>query len=391
MLEVLFWLAVLVVAYPWLLYPALLAAAAGPVRPPGPGRPRRWPLLSVVVAAHNEAGVIEAKLASALEAEYPPDRLEVIVVSDGSTDDTDARVAACPDPRVRLIRQEPRAGKSSALNLGVAAARGDVLVFTDANALFEPAALARLAAAVAGPGVGLVSGQGLYGDGAGGGPVGNGYAAWEAFLKLREAGLGFVAGADGAVYALRRELYRPLGPAEVNDLLHPIQAALAGWRCAFDPGARTREPASGGAGAELRRHVRIAAQGMALLRDRLPALVAARRWAAVWMLLSHRALRWAAAPALALALLANLGLAGSHPLYALTLAAQLAFHAVAAGALLAERRGRRPGRLAAAGYFWVIALAAVGGLLRYVRWGAEAVWSPRGQTAPLEDRLEEAR
>src|SRR5207244_4312119 len=150
-----------------------------------------------------------AKLNSTLSQRYPGRRLEVIVVSDGSTDVTDAVVASYPDPRVRLVRQEPRAGKSPALNRGALAARGDVLVFTDANALFAPEALARLAAPFADPRVGLVSGQGLYGGLDGDARVvSSGYVRYEAALKSGESALGFLASADGAIYALRRDLYR---------------------------------------------------------------------------------------------------------------------------------------------------------------------------------------
>src|SRR5262249_42144423 len=217
---------------------------------------------------------------------YPPQRLEVIVVSDGSTDGTDEIVRAFADRRVRLVRQDPRAGKSLALNRGVAVASGDVLIFTDANALFGPDSLGRLAASFQDPPVGRVSGQGLYAAGDAQAPraVGNGYVRYEAFIKSREGRLGFVAGADGAIYALRRELYEDLGAAEVNDLLHPIQATLAGYASGFDGHAYTVEPPSKNSASEFRRHVRISAQGMTLLAAWLPRLVAAGRWRAIWIL-----------------------------------------------------------------------------------------------------------
>src|SRR5207237_612084 len=161
---------------------------------------------------------------------------------------------------------------------GVAAARGEVLVFTDANALFAPDAIARLAAPFADPRVGLVSGQGLYGAGGDARVAASGYVRFEAALKAGESGLGFVASADGAIYALRRALYRDLAASEVNDLLHPIQVCLAGYRCRFDADAVTVEPPSRDGGQEFRRHVRIIAQGAYLLRRWLPALVRARRW-----------------------------------------------------------------------------------------------------------------
>ncbi len=373
-----FWLAGALLAYTWIGYPLLLwllrRAGLGAT---GTAPPARRPRLSIIVAAFNEARCIREKIDTTLAQAYPG--LEIIVVSDGSTDATDAIVAGHPDPRVRLIRQEPRAGKSPALNRGAAAARGELLVFTDANAMFARDALTRLTARFADPRVGLVTGQGLYAAAAGDArAVSGGYVRYEALLRSGESALGFQASADGAIYALRRGLYRELRAAEVNDLLHPIQAALDGFTSRFEPGACTVEPPSDDGGQEFRRHVRIAAQGMHLLRHWLPPLIAARRWRAVWMLLSHRALRWTTAPALAVLLAANLLLLDRGPLAALALLGQGAFYALALAGWAAERAGRRLGRLAIPYYFCVVAAAGAAGFYRVLRGGAQPMWTPAG-------------
>lgn len=377
---VVFWVSAAALVYTWLGYPALLRVLAHRRRP-ARGRRVGAPDVSVIIAAFNEARCIEAKLDSTLAAQdYPADRIEAIVVSDGSTDATDTIVATYPDRRARLIRQEPRSGKSPALNRGVAAARGEILVFTDANALFAPGAIARLALPFADPDVGLVSGQGLYAAERGDARVAaSGYVRYEAAIKDGEAALGFLASADGAIYAIRRSLYRDLAASQVNDLLHPIQATLAGYRCGFDGGAYTVEPPSSDGAQEFRRHVRIIAQGMHLLRRWLPALVRARRWRAVWMLLSHRVLRWATAFFLAGALVASLALLDRGPVYVVALAGQLAFYVLAAAGFAAERLGRRLGRLALPYFFCTVSVAGVAGLARFARGGAEAVWAPAGQ------------
>jgi len=382
-----FWLAATLLGYTWAGYPLLVRMAGRLARSRSRESPRRSPALprprlSVIVPAFNEAKWILAKVDGTLAQRYPAGRLEVVVVSDGSTDTTDALVARHPDPRVRLIRQEPRAGKSSALNRGVAAARGDVLVFTDANALFGPGALARLAAPFTDPRVGMVSGQGLYATAGGDArAVASGYLRYEALIRRGESALGFQASADGAVYALRRGLYRDLQALEVNDLLHPIQAALAGCTSRFDPGAFTVEPPSRDGGQEFRRHVRIVAQGMHLLRRWLPRLVAARRWGPVWMLLSHRALRWTTAPALTVLVSANVLLLERGGLYAAALAAQAVFYALALAGWLAERAGHGLGRLAVPYYFCLVTAAGVAGFARFLRGGAQAVWAPAGAGA----------
>jgi glycosyltransferase involved in cell wall biosynthesis len=378
----LFWLSAAALAYTWLGYPTVLRL----LRRPRAVRPRNAsvPDVSVIIAAFNEARCIEAKLESTLSGQsYPAERIEAIVVSDGSTDATDTLVAAYPDRRARLIRQEPRSGKSPALNRGVAAARGEVLVFTDANALFAPDAIARLAAPFADPDVGLVSGQGLYAAAGGDARVAaSGYVRYEAAIKDGEAALGFLASADGAIYAIRRTLYRELAASQVNDLLHPIQATLAGYRCRFDGGAYTVEPPSSDGAQEFRRHIRIIAQGMHLLRCWLPALVRARRWRAVWMLTSHRILRWGTAFFMLGALGASVALLDRGPLYVVALAAQLAFYALAAGGFAADRLGRRLGALALPYFFCTVAAAGVAGLARFARGGAQAVWAPAGQAVP---------
>ena len=376
-----FWTAAAVLAYTWIGYPLLLRVSGRRRRASATRGRGVTPTISVIVAAYNEAGCITQKLASTLARQrYPRERVEAIVVSDGSTDGTDAHVQRYPDDRAKLVRQEPRAGKSAALNRGVAQARGDVLVFTDANALFAPDAIARLAAPFADPHVGLVSGQGLYGAGGDARAAASGYVRYEAALKVGESGLDFLASADGAIYALRRSLYRDLGASEVNDLLHPIQVCLAGYQCRFDPRAVTVEPPSVGGGQEFRRHTRIIAQGAHLLGGWLPALVRAQRWRAIWMLVSHRMLRWATAPSLATALLANVLLVGHGRVYTPLLVAQGAFYVLAAAGFAAERLGRRLGPLAVPYYFCTVSAAGVAGLARAARGGAEAVWAPTGQT-----------
>jgi len=377
-----FWLAAALLAYTWVGYPLLLRRLAArrrpPASPPAPVRPR----LSVIVAAYNEAGCIREKIDTTLAQPYPARSLEIIVVSDGSTDGTDAIVAGHPDGRVRLLRQEPRAGKSPALNRGAAAARGEILVFTDANAMFAPGALARLVAPFADRAVGLVTGHGLYAATAGDArAVSSGYVRYEAGLRAGESALGFQASADGAIYALRRDLYRELHAAEVNDLLHPIQVALAGHTSRFEPEAYTVEPPSRDGTQEFRRHVRIVAQGMYLLRRWLPPLIAARRWGPAWMLLSHRALRWTTAPCLAVVLVGAVVLLDRGPVYTVALLAQAVFYAIALAGWTAERAGRRLGRLAIPYYFCLVAAAALAGFGRFVRGGAQAVWAPAGARA----------
>jgi cellulose synthase/poly-beta-1,6-N-acetylglucosamine synthase-like glycosyltransferase len=382
MTEAAFWTAAVALVYAYLGYPALLALVARKgSRPAGAAPP---PSVSVIVAAYNEQACIEAKVRNVLEHGYAGP-LELIVVSDGSTDATEAIVdqARAAQPRLSLVRQRPRQGKNAALNAGARAARGEVLVFTDANAMLAPGALARLTAPFADGRVGLVSGQGFYAEAHAGATrvLTNAYVRYEQFLKEREAALGFVAAADGALYAMRRALYAELAPHEVHDLMHPIQVARAGGRSAFEPQAFTLEPPSVGGGSEFRRQLRIAAQGLRLLAQELPGLVRAGRLRVLWFLVSHRLLRWTSAAFLAALLVTSLRLADAHPLYRAALAGQAAFYATALAGAAAERLRIKTRLLAVPYYFCLVSAAGAGAFVQVARRRTFATWLPGGGRA----------
>jgi cellulose synthase/poly-beta-1,6-N-acetylglucosamine synthase-like glycosyltransferase len=366
--------------YTYLGYPLLLHVIARPRRG-GRQDGSAAPSVSVIVAAFNEERCIRAKIDNILAQAYPAHRVDVVVVSDRSTDGTDELVRTHPDPRVRLLVQRERGGKNLALNRGVHEARGDVVVFTDADAMLAPHALATLVAPFGDAAVGLVSGQGLYGELGDGTTrvVSNAYVRYESFIKQREAALGFVAAADGALYAMRRSAYRTLAAKEVHDLVHPIQVALAGWRSAFEPDAFTVEPPSVTGGGEFRRHVRIIAQGFVVLIRQLPVLLAAGRTREAWMLVSHRLLRWASSLFLAGALVGNAALAkDGSPLLSVTLAGQLAFYALAAAGAIGERFDVRLRLLAIPYFFCLVSAAGVTGFLQFLRGQHHATWLPSG-------------
>jgi cellulose synthase/poly-beta-1,6-N-acetylglucosamine synthase-like glycosyltransferase len=377
--QIVFWGAMAIVVYTYLGYPLFLSLLTRRRAATAPAD-ARLPSVSIVVAAFNEETWIGRKIENLLRHDYPHALREVIVVSDGSTDATDAIVARFDDPAVRLLRQPRRSGKNAALNRGSAVARGDVLVFTDANALLAPGALRRLVAPFADPVVGLVSGQGLYGELGNDTArvVSNAYVRYESFLKQREAILGFVAAADGALYAMRRELYRELPSHWVHDLMHPIDVALGGRRSRFEPDAFTVEPPSSDAGREFQRHIRIIAQGFVVLLAHVRRLLAAGCLKELWMLVSHRALRWTSAVFLLAGLATNLALVREHPIYGVTLSAQLAFYALALAGAVAERLAIRVRILAVPYYFCVVSAAGIGGFWRFLAGSGHTTWQPTG-------------
>jgi cellulose synthase/poly-beta-1,6-N-acetylglucosamine synthase-like glycosyltransferase len=374
-IEIFFWLCLGLVVYAYVGYPLCLALVSRPKDAPDTGKTLS---VTVVVAAHNEAAVIEKKIRNALEQDYP--NLDVLVVSDGSTDSTEEIVEALVGPRVRLERQRPQRGKNEALNAAARVATSEVLLFTDANALFAPGAVEKLLRPFADPEVGLVTGRGLYGtlDAETARAVSNAYVHYETFLKERESSLGFVAAADGAIYALRRELYRALPWNQVHDLMHPIQVALEGKRSVFVPEAFTLEPPSKDAKVEFHRHVRIIAQGFLVFLGQAPRLLERGKWKELWMLGSHRPLRWLSSCFLGGALLANLALAGSSDVYRALLVLQVLFYMAALAGALGERLRVRLRLLAIPYYFCVVSAAGLSGFFHFLRGRGHASWAPTG-------------
>ena len=356
-----FWVSAIVVAYVYVGYPLLLAAWAR-LRPAGSGIPRRpttrpegLPFVSVVLAARNEGHQLARRLKNLLAQDYPADRLEIVVVSDGSTDDT-ALVAASYAPRVRCIALPP-GGKALALNAGVREAHHPILVFADARQRFAPDAVRRLVAPFADPRVGGVSGE-LHlaeardegersapsspangADARHVGGVGEGvglYWAYEKWIRWQESKVASVVGATGAVYALRRAAWQDLpANAILDDVVAPMRAVLAGYRVVFEPRARAFDITPSNADAERRRKTRTLAGNYQLLRLEPRLLVPGLN--PVWLqFVSHKIGRLLVPHALVVLLVSSTALANAGPVYSLALILQVAFYVLALhGAALA--------------------------------------------------------
>ena len=332
------------------------------------------PPVSMLLSVYNEDTIIDRKLDNFLRLAYPRDRLELIVVSDGSTDTTDAIVRGRNEPGVLLLRQEGRLGKSSALNLAAQHARGDLLFFTDADSMLRPDCLARIARPFADPMVGLAGGRSLYLDEHGRETVGGLYRRYEEWIKEKEGRLAGIVGADGAVYAMRRELFTPLDPACINDFLHPIQVILAGSKAVAVPDALIAEAGvHEGSRAELARQTRIMAQSWLIALRYVPVLLRNRRWGFLWQFVSHKILRWLILPLLSLCAVSALATPGLIP--ALVLAGLAGLSAFSW--LGARGRGGWGGK--AAWLVMVQSLAAMRGLFSLTRGERFVTWTPKGQ------------
>ena len=374
-MTVLFWVSAALVLYVYAAYPCLVAAWARlvdrqPRRAPFPAG--RWPSISIVIAARNEAHRLPLRIANLLAQDYPGER-EILVVSDGSTD-SPAHAVAPFGPAVRLI-ERPSSGKPAALNAGVAAARGDVLVFVDARQRFAPGSLRALVENFADPAVGGATGELILDSEAQAAPdsqVGDGlglYWRYEKWMRKSESRIWSTLGATGAIYSLRRSLWRPLPESTLlDDVLAPMRAVLAGHRVVFDDRARAFDRASSDAATETRRKKRTLAGNYQILAHE-PRLLLPLVNPVWWQYLSHKVGRLIVPWALMVLFLSSLALAGTSPVYAVALVLQVLFYGLAAAGAALEAR-QRASRVAFT--FVVLNFSAIAGLMA-LRRGRE-VW-----------------
>jgi cellulose synthase/poly-beta-1,6-N-acetylglucosamine synthase-like glycosyltransferase len=370
----LFYISAFLLLYAYVLYPMVLIALA-------PSQPRRAgsddgfagstaaPSLSVIVAAYNEEHCIAHKIENFLSCRYAGEA-EMIVVSDGSSDRTAEIAESMAGERVRVIRQPQRCGKGVAVNAGADTARGEVLVFTDANAMFAADALEKVAGPMRDKSIGLVTGVSRYP----GETIGSAYQRYEQMLKGLESRLGVVAGADGALYALRHDLFKPLDPALINDFVHPIVTSLAGAQSVMAGDAVALEEFS--EAGEFARQVRMVSQAALVYFRLLPELIAKRRWRSILVLTSHKMLRWLTALLLAIAVIASVPLAGRGGAFRVVLGMEILFALIAAIGMVASRRGAE-GKATIAYQFVALNCAQAVGLWRCFSGEVPVVWKPR--------------
>lgn len=384
MAEVLFWAAALLLLHTYVFYLLLLFALDGVaqvrsnLRYVVGGRERRRPELqeppsvSLVVAAYNEAGCIQEKIANSLGLDYPADRFELLIGSDGSTDGTDELILRCEDPRLRFSAA-PRAGKASVLNRCILAARGDIVVLSDANTLISPDAIRKLVRHFADPTVGAVCGRLRLFNRTRQDYEESAYWAYESIIKLYEGKHGAVMGANGGLYAIRRELFTPLPPSTiVDDFVIPLRLMKAGYKVAYDSEATAREETTGDCTHEFARRARIAAGNFQSL-GLVPGLLAPWAGFPAFAFWSHKLLRWCAPALMALALLSNLLLL-DRGFFRATLAAQLLFYALAYAGKTAWFEGRLRTAASAAYYFVTMNAALAVGFWRFLRNSQRAAW-----------------
>ncbi|HEU4415795.1 MAG TPA: glycosyltransferase family 2 protein [Candidatus Angelobacter sp.] len=339
-----FWLAAFALVYVYAGYPLLLALVGMFVRRRRP-EPGYCPRISVLVAAYNEEEAIGRKIQQTLALEYPADKIEVLILSDCSTDRTDEIVQAIPDSRVRLVRMAERRGKTHAQNQGIRQAGGDVVVFSDATAIYHSKALLYMACNYQDASVGAVSGRYQYFDPGDQSPTGLGSVAfwnYENMIKKLQSRIRTITGCCGCIYSVRKAAYTELAADVISDLVQPLQAIRKGYKVVFEDRALAYEETTQSTAEEFSMRVRVVTRAM---RGLLSVSDLLTPWKFAWpsfQLWSHKVMRWMVPLFLIALFTGNLFLL-DLPFYKAAFAAQLFFYAAAiVNMLVPMHRGWKP-------------------------------------------------
>lgn len=380
-MESFFWFCAWLVVYIYIGYPLLIKLLA--LRNNAVQKDRDYlPNVSIMIAAFNEEKDIANTIKNKLALDYPTDKLEILVVSDESEDRTDEIVEELakdsPVP-IRLIRQTPRAGKTSGLNLLAPQATGEVLVFSDANSLYAPSTLRKLVANFADPTVGYVTGKMVYvtGDGSLVGDGCSSYMKYENWLREQETKVGSVVGVDGGVDAIRASLFEQLRPDQLPDFVQPLKVTEKGYRVVYEPEALLKEEALDNSSREYTMRVRVSLRALWALHDMSGLLNPLKHGIFSLQMISHKLLRYLAFMPLILCFVTNLILMSESPFYFLTLFIQFGFYALAFLGKLRMSDDRAPVYFTLPYYFTLLNVACAHATWRYLKGEKQVIWKPR--------------
>lgn len=390
--EIIFISSLILVAYTYVGYPALIFALSRIF-----GRPamqaRITPKVSLIIAAYNEERDIASKIENSLALDYPKEKLEIIVASDCSTDRTDEIVRQYTDRNVILHRQPERLGKSVAQNSAMKISTGEILVFSDATTMYERDVLRMIVRNFADPEVGCVAGNLVYVDRIST-AVGKGcrsYWGYEKFLKKCESQMGSLIGVSGCLYAVRRSNYARIAHDMSSDFVIATEIHLQGLRTVYDEEAVSLEETNERSKDEFRMRVRVIEQTMSAMDRYSEVLNPLRHGMYAFQMISHKLLRYAVPLFLIAAFTSNLFLINGSTIYRLSFLCQGIFYLTALAGLIGERMNLKLGPLAIPYYFVLANTASLIAFLKYARGEAHIVWEPLRDGGPqIEQASSEA-
>lgn len=375
--QTLFWICIGLLAYVYAGYP-ILVFLVSTLTPKVVRRSGFEPNVTVLITAFNEEAAIREKLENTLKIDYPADKMEVLVASDGSTDRTDEIVREFAGRGVKLFRQEGRVGKTETQNKAIEHASGEIVLFSDATTHYHPDVFAKLLPNFADPSVGCVAGRLVYiddettvvGKGA------QGYWGYETFLKSAESRACSLIGASGCLYAIRRSAYRPMYPEACSDFLICTDIYRRGLRSVFEPSAVCFEKTNRRARDEWQMRVRVISQTFTDLWRNRDMLNPLRSGFFGIQLISHKVLRYAV-PLVLIALFALSAVLATHSqLYTVALAIQCLFYLLALAGWVMDLSGRKITLLAMPLYFVLANLASVVAFYKFLRGETYTRWQP---------------
>ena len=381
-----FWACLFVLAYTYILYFFTLKflLSRRSTKAPAELRDSELPSMTLFVAAYNEEAVIEGKLKNSLELNYPAEKLKIVVGSDGSSDNTNEIVLSFAEkhPQIQLLKFG-RLGKSNMINEAMQSVDSELVVFSDANTIYEKDSLRTLARHLAPDDVGCVCGRLVYHNP---GNIMSGvgesfYWNYETKLKIMESRLGYVAGANGAIYGIKRNLFSKLPPGTINDdFCISMKIVEKGYKSHYAEEARAYEEVAPSMEGEFRRHVRDGA-GHYLVIPHLSKLVNPLIGMRSFIYWSHRLIRWMAPFILVVMFVANFQLATMNEFYQLIFGLHLAFYVLALSGLVMSQFKKVPFVIYAPFYFCNLNLALFLGFLRAVTGRQKVTWNSTERSA----------
>ncbi len=377
-MELLFWLSVILVFYIYIGYPILLRYL--PKRPVvDAATASDLPRVTVLIPAYNEAAVIEKTIENKLTQDYPAGLLQIIVISDESDDGTDEIVQqiSIRDERVHLIRQSPRQGKTSGLNLAMPQATGEIVIFSDANSHYQSNAIRQLVNCFNDPDVGYVTGKMVYVNEEGN-VIGDGcsaYMKYENYLRNLEAKVSSVVGVDGGIDAIRKSLYQPMNADQLPDFVLPLKVVSQGKRVIYCEDALLNEESLSNSQSEFRMRVRVSLRAYWAMWDMKHLFNPLNYGLFSLQITSHKLLRYLAFIPLFLALISNGFITGEGWFYQVCFIVQVVFYSAAAFVSLND--GTKNKGLALANYFCLINIAAAMAFIKFIKREKIVMWKPR--------------
>lgn len=371
--EILFWLAASLTLYAYLGYPLLLYLLGKVLRRPVAATSAEYaPSVTLIIPVHNEERVIGEKLRNLDSLRYPRDRLVVLIVSDGSTDQTRQRVLAYRgNLQIRFLELAQRQGKAAALNLGLQNTASEIVIFSDASIMLDEQALQHVVHPFQDVSIGCVSGEDHIPGGGGEGL----YGRYELFLRNLESHISSIAGASGSFYAMRARLCKPFLPGMAPDFLSVLVTVENGYRAITEPRAHGAMASTQSTSGEFTRKVRTLIRGMTALWHMRQLLNPFRFGCFSMVLFSHKLMRWLVPFFMILAFIANLFLL-DQAFYLSTLILQIVFYSLALSGLAGRSMTKQRALVKIPLYFTVVNAAIFLAWFRFLAGERQEVWMP---------------